>query len=65
MYIAGGIAPKILDKLRDGTMLRAFLDKGRFENLMEEIPLHVVTNEAVGLLGAAALAAEPAGGSNE
>jgi len=57
VYVAGGIAPKILDKLRDGTMLRAFRDKGRFEKLMERIPLHVVTNERVGLIGAAAAAA--------
>lgn len=56
VYVAGGIAAKILEKLADGTFLRAFRDKGRFGDFMEEVPVRVVTNEDVGLIGAAAAA---------
>ena len=34
VYIGGGIAPKILAKLEDGTFMRAFLDKGRYRELL-------------------------------
>jgi len=57
VYVAGGIAPKILDRLRDGPFLEAFRAKGRLTSLMQEFPVHVVTNDGVGLLGAAAVAA--------
>jgi len=53
VYIAGGIAPKILPALEDGTFMRAFADKGRMGVLMERFPVRVVTNEKAGLLGAA------------
>jgi glucokinase len=52
VYVAGGIAPKIVGKLKEGGFLKAFRDKGRFAALMEEIPIHVVMNPAAGLLGA-------------
>jgi glucokinase len=52
VYVAGGIAPKIIDKLKEGGFLKAFRDKGRFSALMGEIPVHVVMNPAAGLLGA-------------
>jgi glucokinase len=51
VYVAGGIAPKIIGKLEDG-FLKAFRDKGRFSPLMAEIPVHVVMNPEAGLLGA-------------
>lgn len=53
VFIAGGIAPKILPALQDGTFMRAFADKGRMRVLMERFPVRVVTNEKAGLLGAA------------
>lgn len=53
VFIAGGIAPKILPKLRDGSFLEAFRSKGRLTELAEEIPVRVVVNDRVGLLGAA------------
>jgi len=34
IYVGGGIAPKILPKLMDGTFLKAYLDKGRFTKLL-------------------------------
>lgn len=52
MYIAGGIAAKNLSLMQDGNFLKAFHDKGRMMVLMERIPLHVVLNSNVGLLGA-------------
>lgn len=53
VYIAGGIAPKILPALRDGSFTRAFADKGRMSSLLVSTPVSVITNERVGLLGAA------------
>jgi len=56
VYIAGGIAPQIMGKLEDGEFLRAFADKGRFAGLLGDIPVHVVLNPKVGLMGAARVA---------
>jgi glucokinase len=52
VYVAGGIAPKIAAKLRDGAFMRAFTDKGRFGDLLATIPVHVIMNPQVGLYGA-------------
>lgn len=57
VYVGGGIAPKLLPKLKDGTFIKAFTNKGRYKRLMSQIPVHVVTNQHTGLLGAAAMAA--------
>lgn len=56
VYVAGGIAPKILPRLRAGGFLAAFNAKGTFAAAARECPVHVVTNERLGLLGAAAAA---------
>lgn len=61
VYVAGGIAPKILPKLLDGTFEASFLDKGRMRPVLEEIPVQVVLDPDAGLLGAAAIAAGLAG----
>jgi glucokinase len=58
VYLAGGIAPRIVAKLKDGTFLRAFRNKGRLAELMNRIPVHVIVSPDVGLLGAARVAAE-------
>ena len=58
VYVVGGIAPAIADKLRDGIFMTAFRDKGRMEDLLVRIPVHVVMNPNVGLLGAAVAASE-------
>ena len=58
VYLAGGIAPKILPKLQDATFLAAFVDKGRFADLLGSIPVSVVLDEATALYGAARYAAE-------
>jgi glucokinase len=53
VFLAGGIAPKILPKLTTSNFLNAFLDKGRLRHLMEIIPIKVITNDKLALLGAA------------
>ena len=53
VYIAGGIAPKIIDKLKDGTLTTSFNAKGRMVKLTEVMPVRVVMNANVGLMGAA------------
>lgn len=57
IYIAGGIAPKILPLLQNGNFMKAFLDKGRMRPLMEKIPVYVVLNPKLGLIGASLYAA--------
>ena len=53
VYVAGGIAPKIIEKIKDGVFFKAFKDKWHFENLLANIPVSVVLNESAPLLGAA------------
>jgi len=60
-YVAGGIAVKILPKLKDGTFVRSFCEKSKFGILLSQIPIYVVLNEDAPLLGAAAQAAAEAG----
>jgi glucokinase len=57
IYVGGGIAPKIIRKLTDGTFMRAFTAKGRMSSLMATIPVYVVLNDETGVLGAARYAA--------
>lgn len=59
IYIAGGVAPRLREKLLDGVFMEAFLDKGRLRGVMESIPVHLVQNPEVGLLGAAVRATRP------
>ena len=58
LYVAGGIAPKILPLLQGGGFMKAFTSKGRMGDLMETIPVRVVLNPKVGLIGAAICAAQ-------
>lgn len=53
VYIAGGIAQKILPALTGGTFLSSFQAKGRFSPLLRRMPLVVVLNQHTALLGAA------------
>jgi glucokinase len=56
VYLAGGIAPRVVERLQGGGFLAAFRDKGRLSDLLARMPVHVILNPAVGLLGAAARA---------
>lgn len=58
LYVCGGIAAKLARRLADGDFLAAFNDKGRHRELVASIPVRVVTNEKLGLIGAARAAAE-------
>jgi len=53
VYVAGGIAVKILPKMTDGTFFKSFRDKWHFENMLADVPLSVVRNESAPLIGAA------------
>jgi glucokinase len=53
VYVAGGIAPKILSKLQDGTFLRAFCGKSKFAAVLARVPISVVLNEDAPVWGAA------------
>ena len=57
VYVGGGIAPKILQKLSDSTFMAAFVAKGRLEPLLWQIPVRIIMNDKVALLGAARVAA--------
>ena len=67
LYVAGGIAPKILPLLQQGDFMHAFYDKGRLKDVLAPIPVRVVLNPEVGSIGAAVRAAslKPAGHSIE
>jgi glucokinase len=56
LYLGGGIAPRILEKLKDGTFLRAFQDKGRLSQLLINMPVRVILESRAAVLGAAAYA---------
>lgn len=60
VYVGGGIAPKIIGKLKDGTFMEAFTDKGRLTALLEAIPVRVIMNDKTALAGAARVAAKNA-----
>ncbi|MCA1593329.1 MAG: glucokinase [Acidobacteria bacterium] len=53
LYIGGGIAPKILEKLTDGTFMRAYGDKGRMSWIVESIPVRIILDDKTALYGAA------------
>jgi glucokinase len=48
VFLAGGIAPKILPKLSGPLFMQAFLSKGRLQPVLEDIPVRVITNEKTG-----------------
>jgi glucokinase len=52
-YVGGGIAPKIIEKLKDGAFLESFLAKGRFHSLLASMPVHVILDDKTALYGAA------------
>jgi glucokinase len=58
IYVAGGIAPKILPFLKKGGFREAFEAKGRMNEVLKRIPVYVVTHLSLGLLGAAVIARE-------
>ena len=53
VYLGGGIPPKILPKLKDGTFMASFVNKGRFADMLAHVPVYVILNDKTALLGAA------------
>jgi glucokinase len=53
VYIAGGIATKILSKLQDGAFFKAFCGAGKLAPVLARVPIAVVVNEDAPMLGAA------------
>ncbi len=56
-FIGGGIAPKIITKLKSPTFMKAFTAKGRFHTLLSNVPVRVITNDKTALYGAGRVAA--------
>jgi glucokinase len=58
VFIGGGIAPKILDKLKETTFMEAFCAKGRMANLLRDMPVKVILNDRTALYGPAIFVAQ-------
>ena len=56
VYVGGGIAPRILEKLKDGTFMKAFTDQGRLSQLLINMPVRIILESRAALMGAAAYA---------
>ena len=56
IFIGGGIAPKIQQRMCDGLFMKAFTDKGRFADLLAAVPVHIILEPRAALMGAAAYA---------
>jgi glucokinase len=57
VFVAGGVAPKIIEKMKDGVFMQAFLDKqDHKQDLLKAMPVKVIINAEVGLLGSAVAA---------
>jgi len=56
LFVAGGMAPKLIEVLRRGEFMRSLLDKGRMRPVLERVPVAVVMNPRIALLGARATA---------
>jgi glucokinase len=52
IYLGGGIAPKILPKLREPGFLESLNAKGRLRDLISDIPVRIILNDKTALLGA-------------
>jgi glucokinase len=51
VFVGGGIAPKIIAKLTDGTFTEAFTAKGRLKPVLEAMPVRVIVNDKTAPLG--------------
>jgi glucokinase len=53
IFIGGVIAAKIVPKMKDSLFLESFLDKGRMETILKDMPVKIVVNDDSGMIGAA------------
>ncbi len=56
LYVGGGIAPRILERLKDGIFMKSFTDKGRLSQLLVNMPVRIILESRAALMGAAAYA---------
>lgn len=61
VFIGGGIAPRIVEKIKEGNFMTSFANKGRFSKLMMSIPVKIILNDKATLLGAQHYAIEQKG----
>jgi glucokinase len=53
IFVGGSIAAKIIEKIKEPLFMQAFLDKGRMETLLQDMPVKIILNDDCGLIGAA------------
>ena len=53
IFIGGSIAAKIVPKMKDPVFMESFLDKGRMESILKDMPVKIVANDDCGMIGAA------------
>jgi glucokinase len=53
VFLGGSIAAKIVPKMRDPIFMKSFLDKGRMQSLLADMPVKIVLNDDAGIIGAA------------
>jgi glucokinase len=53
VFISGGIAGKLLPKMQRPAFMEAFVEKGRMKSLLQTVPVKLIINEHIGLVGAA------------
>jgi glucokinase len=53
IFIGGIIAAKLVSRMQDPVFMQAFLDKGRMETLLKDMPVKIILNDDCGLIGAA------------
>jgi glucokinase len=53
VYVSGGMAPRMADRLAAGGFRRRFEDKGRLSDYTRDIPTHLVVHPFAALVGAA------------
>lgn len=58
VYIGGGIVTKLLPKMTDGGFMQSFTDKGRFSQLLQDMPVRIILNPKAAQVGAAHAARE-------
>ncbi len=61
VYIGGGIVTKLLPTMTAGLFMQSFTDKGRFTQLLQDIPVRIILNPKAAQLGAAHAARELVG----
>jgi len=58
VYIGGGIPPRILPFFKKDLFMKLFQSKGRYSGFMDKIPMHIILNTKVALIGAPCKALE-------